>query len=531
MALQEIQVPDIGDYQDVEVIEINVSVGDTIAEEDSLLTLETDKASMEVPSPQAGVVKEILVNLGDKVSQGTVVIKVEAIGTESEVVSEKQPEAKTESTPAPTSATVQVVPVTVPDIGDYDGVDVIEINVSVGDVIKEEDSLVTLETDKASMEVPAPSAGKVTEIIVNLGDKVSQGDVIIKLEQSSGNAQASIDAPKAEAKQEAPKKETPRPAVKTVAEPVANNAPINTGPVHASPAVRRLARILEIDLKKISATGPKGRITKDDCNNYIKNAINKVQTGQVSVGSGLDLLADPVVDFSKFGEIETQPLTRINKLTSKNLHRNWVKIPHVTFYDDADITDLEDFRKAKKAVAEKVGVKMTPLIFLIKVAAQALKEFPRINSSLSVDGEELILKKYFNIGVAVDTPNGLLVPVIKDVDQKSLFEIARDFMDLVNRGREGKIKPDEMKGACFTISSLGLLGSIGFTPIINMPEVAIMGVSKSAIKPVWNGSEFVPRLMLPLSLSVDHRVIDGALAAKFLTRFGAMLTDLREVLL
>lgn len=529
MALQEIKVPDIGDYQDVEVIEINVSVGDTIAEEDSLLTLETDKASMEVPSPQAGIVKEILVNLGDKVSEGTVVIKVEAVGVEPEAASEKQPEAKADSTPAPTSTSVQVVPVTVPDIGDYDGVDVIEINVSVGDVIKEEDSLVTLETDKASMEVPAPNAGKVVEIMVNLGDKVSKGDVIIQLEQGGGNAQAPVatEAPKAEAKQEVPKKETSKPAAaKSVVDPVAH-----TGPVHASPAVRRLARILEIDLKKIPATGPKGRITKDDCNNYIKNAINKVQIGQVSAGSGLDLLADPVVDFSKFGEIETQPLTRINKLTSKNLHRNWVKIPHVTFYDDADITDLEDFRKAKKAVAEKVGVKMTPLIFLIKVAAQALKEFPRINSSLSADGEDLILKKYFNIGVAVDTPNGLLVPVIKDVDQKSLFEIARDFMGLVNRGREGKIKPDEMKGACFTISSLGLLGSTGFTPIINMPEVAIMGVSKSAIKPVWNGSEFVPRLMLPLSLSVDHRVIDGALAAKFLTRFGGMLTDLREVLL
>ena len=311
MALQEIKVPDIGDYQDVEVIEINVSVGDTIAEEDSLLTLETDKASMEVPSPQAGVVKEILVNLGDKVSEGTVVIKVEAVGVEPEAASEKQPEAKADSTPAPTSTSVQVVPVTVPDIGDYDGVDVIEINVSVGDVIKEEDSLVTLETDKASMEVPAPNAGKVVEIMVNLGDKVSKGDVIIQLEQGGGNAQAPVatEAPKAEAKQEVPKKETSKPAAaKSVVDPVAH-----TGPVHASPAVRRLARILEIDLKKIPATGPKGRITKDDCNNYIKNAINKVQIGQVSAGSGLDLLADPVVDFSKFGEIETQGGCRVRQ--------------------------------------------------------------------------------------------------------------------------------------------------------------------------------------------------------------------------
>ncbi|MDA7742359.1 dihydrolipoyllysine-residue acetyltransferase [Francisellaceae bacterium] len=523
MALQEIRVPDIGDYNEVDVIEINVSVGDSIQEEDSLLTLETDKASMEVPSSSSGVVKEILVNLGDKVSEGSVIVKIEAEGEASSESTTETPKTETaEKSDVNTSA---IVPVTVPDIGDYDGVDVIEINVSVGDEIKEEDSLVTLETDKASMEVPAPSAGKVVAILVNLGDKVSKGDEIIKLEQVGG-ASSPVAEMKAEAGKPEAKAET---AVKPTQAPV--EAVINTGPIHASPAVRRLARVLEIDLKAIPATGPKGRITKDDCNNYIKSAINKVQTGQVSVGSGLDLLADPVVDFSKFGETELQALTKINKLTAKNLHRNWVKIPHVTFYDDADITDLEEFRKSKKAIAEKVGVKMTPVIFLIKVAAQALKEFPRINSSLSADGESIILKKYFNIGVAVDTPNGLMVPVIKDVDKKSLFDIARDFMDLVNRGREGKIKPDEMKGACFTISSLGILGTTGFTPIINMPEVAIMGVSKSAIKPVWNGSEFVPKLMLPLSLSVDHRVIDGALAAQFLTRFGVMLTDLREVLL
>ena len=517
MALKEIKIPDIGDYSDVEIIEINVEVGDTVEEEDSLMTLETDKASMEIPAPYSGVVKGIHKQLGEKVSEGVLIVtiddSIDASGSKNSIV------------PVQSSA-LEVIKL--PDIGDYSDVEVIEVNVAQGDIISKEDSLITLETDKASMEIPSPFDGEVSSIVVNIGDKISKGHEILTLSINSDSVNDNVTKP-ADQPSELVKKEEVKCEVKSEEKSLKSDLQ----QIHASPAVRRLARILGADLAMITATGPKGRITKSDCELYIKNAVNKVQAGVAGdiVSGGLSLLKDPEIDFSKFGDTEKLALTKINKLTSKNLHRNWVKIPHVTFYDDADITDLEAFRKSKKAIAEKVGVKMTPLVFLIKAAAQALKEFPRINSSLSNNGEELIIKKYFNIGVAVDTPNGLVVPVIKNVDSKSLFDIAREFMDLVKRGREGKIKPDEMQGACFTISSLGVLGTSGFTPIINMPEVAIIGVSKSEIKPVWNGNEFIPKLMLPLSLSVDHRVIDGALAAKFLTRFSEMLTDLREILL
>ena len=523
MALKEIKIPDIGDYSDVDIIEINVTVGDSIEEEDSLITIETDKASMEIPAPCSGVVKKIHKKLGDKVSKGDLIVTIE----DSKEVSEPL-ETPVENVKQ-VADSVELKVVGLPDIGDYSDVDIIEIHVAAGDAIEKEDALITIETDKASMEIPSPFGGEVTSVLVNVGDKVSKGYEILTLSTSSNLADESLAKTLTQASNENKNKEIASKEIK-------NEEVVLVGEsqkTHASPAVRRLARVLGADLDRITATGPKGRITKSDCELYIKNAVDKVQTGVVgaTVNDGLNLLKDPEIDFSRFGDTEKLALTRINKLTSKNLHRNWVKIPHVTFYDDADITDLESFRKSKKAIAEKVGVKMTPLVFLIKAAAQSLKEFPRVNSSLSSNGEELIVKKYFNIGVAVDTPNGLVVPVIKNVDSKSLFDIAREFMDLVKRGREGKIKPDEMKGACFTISSLGVLGTTGFTPIINMPEVAIIGVSKSEIKPVWNGSEFVPKLMLPLSLSVDHRVIDGALAAKFLTRFSEMLTDLREILL
>lgn len=423
----------------------------------------------------------------------------------------------------------------VPDIGDYADVDVIEINVQVGDTVEEEDSLITLETDKASMEIPAPMAGKIAAMQVNLGDKVSQGDVILSLEVTE-DLSASDDKSAESSKVSDASAPTPIETVssssenKTSVTDSSKNEVVSDGKVQASPVVRRLARVLNIDLNNIVATGRKGRITKDDCYAYLKRAVTKMQSGGFG-GNALDLLPDPEVDFRAFGEIELQPLSRINKLSASNLSRNWVKIPHVTFYDDADITDLEIFRKNKKLDAEKAGIKLTPLSFLIKAAAKVLEAFPSVNSSLSGDGENLVIKKYYHIGFATDTPKGLMVPVIKNAGQKGIYEISSEIMALAQKARTGKLKPDEMKGATFTISSLGVLGTTAFTPIINMPEVAIMGVSKAAIKPVWNGEKFVPRTLLPLSLSADHRVIDGAMAAKFLTQYARTLSDIREILL
>lgn len=523
----DVKVPDIGDYDAAEIIEISVKVGDEIAEEDSLITLETDKASMEVPSSASGKVVEIAVKVGEKVGEGDLILKVESGANQSASASTQE---QTQQSSAPAQTSEEVVDVEVPDIGDYDSVDVIELSVAVGDKVEEEDSLITLETDKASMEVPSPVSGEVTEIITKVGDKVSQGSLILKV-KTQGAAPA--PAPSQSAKQEAPTKQDSKPApTPAPAQNSVNEYAVDNSNAHASPAVRKLARILNVDLSKVKATGRKGRVTKEDCYNYIKHAVTQVQTGKVAAsGSGLDLLDDPVIDFSKFGEIETQPLTRINKISAKNLHRNWVKIPHVTFYDDADVSDLEEFRKSKKAFAEKMGVKITPLSFLVKAAAVALQEFPRMNSSLSNDGENLILKKYYNIGFAADTPAGLMVPVIKDADKKGIIEISKDIMELAGKARDGKLGSKDMSGATFTISSIGVLGTTAFTPIINMPEVAIMGVSKTAVKPIWNGKEFEPRTMLPLSMSADHRVIDGALAAKFLTRYSQILSDLREIIM
>lgn len=531
MALQVVTVPDIGDYKEVDVIEVNVKVGDEIHEEDSLITLETDKASMEVPSPVSGVVKQVLVKDGDKVSKGSKILQIETAAASSDVV-QKTDTSETKAAKSVPSAS-QDFEVKVPDIGDYKGVDVIEINVKVGDQVEAEDSLATLETDKASMEIPSPKAGIVSAVQLKVGDKVSEGDVVLtlKVAGSSGDGKEAINKV-----EEAPLPEVVETSEKPQIEAsrhenVGGTFEIDNSKASASPAVRRLARILGVDLSRVQATGRKGRISKEDCHAYIKNALKQVQSGQVSAGGALDLLPDPIVDFAKFGEIETESLSRINKLSAKNLARNWVKIPHVTFYDDADITDLEAFRKAQKQKAEKLGIKVTPLSFLIKAAATALQAFPKVNSSLSVDGENLILKKYYHIGFAADTPKGLVVPVIKNADQKGIFEISSEIMTLVKKAREGKLKPDDMQGASFTISSLGILGTTAFTPIINMPEVAIMGVSKAAIKPKWNGEAFIPRTMLPLSLSTDHRVIDGALAAQFLTKYCAILADLREILL
>ena len=529
MSIEIIKVPDIGDNGDVDVIEVSVNVGDVVQEEDTLITLETDKASMEVPAPFSGKITNLTVKVGDKVSEGVEIasIEIESAGEVAEEIKEEvQPVAQT-------NTAASVIDINVPDIGDNGSVDVIEVSVNIGDIIEEEDTLITLETDKASMEVPATASGEVVEIITKVGDKVSQGDLILKVKSKDAPATV-IEAPKTEeTKSVTPIAPTSTPV--KASQEIANSDIVNNSNAHASPAVRKLARILNIDLAKVVATGRKGRVTKEDCYNYIKNAVTQVQTGKVAKSSNgggeLNLLADPVIDFSKFGEIEEQPLSRINKISAKNLHRNWVKIPHVTFYDDADVTDLEEFRKAKKAFAEKVGVKVTPLSFLIKAAATVLQEFPRFNSSLSNNGETLILKKYFNIGFAADTPAGLVVPVVKDADKKGILEISKDIMELVGKAKNGKLTSKDMSGATFTISSLGILGTTAFTPIINMPEVAIMGVSKTAVKPVWNGKEFVPRTMLPLSFSTDHRVIDGALAAKFLTRYCQILSDLREIIM
>lgn len=531
MAIQKVTVPDIGDYKDVDVIEVNVKVGDVIEVEESLVTLETGKASMEVPTPFSGFVKEINIKVGDKVSEGSLMLSLET--GEAFLSDGYQPAAKSAELETLELAlkmqpqTQEIIEVAVPDIGDYKGVNVIEVNVNPGDEINAEDSLATFETDKASMEIPSPQSGKVLDVKIKVGEKVSQGDLVLTL-QVAGIAAVAPAPKQQEVKEEAVTESLPLQPQQVGA---VDTAEVYNKNAHASPAIRRLARVLGVDLARVSATGRKGRVTKKDCENYIKKSVKAVQSGSMSSYGGLCLLPDPQIDFTKFGEIEVKILSRINKLSAKNLARNWVKIPHVTFYDDADVTDLEVFRNAKKPAAEKAGVKVTPLSFLIKAAAVALKDYLHFNSSLSNDGESLIIKKYFNIGFAADTPKGLVVPVIKNVDQKGVFDISREIMDLVKKGINGKLKPDDMYGATFTVSSLGLLGTTAFTPIINMPEVAIMGVSKLAIKPVWNGKEFVPRTILPLSLSTDHRVIDGALAAQFLTRYCVILADLREIIL
>lgn len=520
MALKDIFVPDIGDYKDVDVIEILVSPGDKIEEETSLISLETDKATMEVPAPIKGIVKEVLVKAGDKVSEGTLIMRVE---TEKEAEKnlqqeqnkpalEEKADAKSEQELTPSIQEIRV-----PDIGDYHNVDVIEVMIKAGDEVEEETPLLTLETDKATMEIPAPLKGKITEVAVKAGDKISQGDLIALAQTESSLHSASPENIQSEAEKK-PEKE------------IALQSASGKSDIHAAPAVRRIARSLGVDLTKVNPTGRKGRITREDVERTVKEVMQGHDKGSYG-DTGLGLIPDPVVDFAKFGEIEAQPLSRINKLSAANLHRNWVKIPHVTFFEDADITDLEAFRKAKKAQAEKAGTKLTPVAFIVKAVAKALVDFPRMNASLSSDGEKLIFKKYVNIGVAVDTPNGLVVPVIKNADQKGIFTIANDLLALAKKGREGKLTGGDMQGGCFTISSLGGIGTKAFTPIVNMPEVGILGVSKSSILPVYNGKEFVPRLMLPLSLSVDHRVIDGAYAGQFIVQVAQYLSDLKELVL
>ncbi|MDG3088974.1 pyruvate dehydrogenase complex dihydrolipoyllysine-residue acetyltransferase [Vibrio hannami] len=523
----EINVPDIG-ADEVEVTEILVSVGDTVEEEQSLITVEGDKASMEVPASQAGVVKEIKVAEGDKVTTGSLIMIFEA--ADGAAVAETA-EAPVAETPAAASAP-ELKEVNVPDIGG-DEVEVTEIMVAVGDEIEEEQSLITVEGDKASMEVPAPFAGTLKEIKVAEGDKVSTGSLIMVFETVGGAPAAAAPAAPAA---EAPKAAAPAPAAKEAVPASAGDFQENNEYAHASPVVRRIAREFGVNLSKVKGTGRKSRILKEDVQSYVKEALKRLEAGAGSGkgdGSALGLLPWPKVDFSKFGDVETQPLSKIKKISGANLHRNWVMIPHVTQWDNADITELEKFRKEQNAIEAKKdsGVKITPLVFIMKAVAKALEAFPAFNSSLSEDGESLILKKYVNVGIAVDTPNGLVVPVFKDVNKKGIYELSEELMAVSKKARAGKLTAADMQGGCFTISSLGGIGGTAFTPIVNAPEVAILGVSKSEMKPVWNGAEFAPRLQLPLSLSYDHRVIDGAEGARFITYLNGCLSDIRRLVL
>ena len=549
-ALKEVHVPDIGDFKDIEVIEVLVKPGDVVKPEDSLITLESDKSAMEVPSPIGGVVTRLDVKAGDRVSKGSLILVLEveegkAAVPEAAPQPAAAPAMAAPASPAPAPQVQAAAPsapqtvevpggieeIKVPDIGDFKDIEVIEVLVKAGDVIAQEDSLVTLESDKSAMELPSPKAGVVKEVRLKAGDRVSQGAVILVLE----TAATRVAAPQAAA--ETPVAPAPAASAAVPSRPQSiPSAPLESVPggaqPHASPAIRKFARELGVDLTRVKGTAPKNRISREDVQAYVKATLTQIRDGGgASSGLGFAFPALPEIDYSRFGPIESQGLTRIQKLSGPNLHRNWVSIPHVTQYDDADITDLEAFRVSLKVEAEKRGVKLSFLPFVMKAVASALKAHPTFNASLNPSGDTLILKKYFHIGVAVDTPEGLVVPVVRDVDQKSLFEIAQELSDLSQKARNKKLRGGDMEGGCFTISSLGGIGGTAFTPIINAPEVAILGLSKNQMKPVYQNGAFVPRLMLPLSLSYDHRVIDGAEGARFIVHLSRTLQDMRRVLL
>ena len=554
----EVLLPDIGDFHDVEIIEILVSPGDRVEAEDPLLTLESDKASMEIPSPQGGVVGEIKVALGDKVNQGDMLMLLEVTPAEPEAAAVSEPAAplaEDRSSPAvepppeqeslPPSAAgggSQIREVLLPDIGDFKDVEIIELLVSPGDRVEAEQSLLTLESDKATMEIPAPFAGVVKSLVVAIGDKVSQGDRIAELETAGPTVPAAPEAAVAEAVQPAAPSPTPAPAEasRPPGEKEPSRRPIASRPSdaqrskpHASPGVRRFARELGVDLYLVSGSGTKGRITKEDVQGFVKRSLAEgaaVAPARGATGAPA-LPGMPEVDFSKFGEVEEQPLGRIKKLSGAHLHRSWLNVPHVTQFDEADITELEAFRKANKDAAAKAEVKLTFMPFLMKAVCKAMAEFPQFNSALSPDGERLILKKYMHIGVAVDTPNGLVVPVVRDVDRKGIFDLAADLGEMSAKARAGKLAPDDMQGGCLSISSLGGIGGTQFAPIVNAPEVAILGISRAVMQPKWDGQAFAPRLMMPFSLSYDHRVIDGAEGVRFTTYLGLLLEDIRRLLL
>ncbi len=565
MALIDIKVPDIGDFDAVGVIELLVKPGDTVKAEQSLITVESDKASMEIPSSHAGVVKEVKVKIGDQVSEGSVIVVVEAEGEGAQPAA--APAAKADApAPAPTAASAPAlaapapapaaagpIDVKVPDIGDFKDVAVIELLVKPGDTVKEEQSLFTVESDKASMEIPSPAAGVVKELKIKIGDKVNVGDLVAVLEgavgaPSAAPAAAPVDrpAPQSEPDTRAPRQlpaeeAAPQAGATAAAAPApAPHAP-GAAPIglpHASPSVRKFARELGVPLEEIKGSGPKGRITQEDIQAFTRQVMaggvqTKAQAAKAPAGGGsgvgMDLLPWPKVDFTKFGGVERKDLSRIKKISGANLHRNWVMIPHVTNNDEADITELEAFRVSTNKENEKSGVKVTMLAFVIKAVVAALKKFPEFNTSL--DGDTLVYKQYFHIGFAADTPNGLVVPVLKDADKKGILQISQEMGELAKKARDGKLGAADMQGGCFSISSLGGIGGTHFTPIINAPEVAILGLSKGQMKPVWDGKQFVPRLVLPLSLSYDHRVIDGASAARFNAYLGQVLADYRRILL
>ncbi len=537
-----IRVPDIGSGEG-EVIELFVKVGDRIEVEQSLLTLESDKASMEIPAPKAGVIKSLAVKLGDRLKEGDDLLELEV---DEESAEQSEPVAAAEavaekpaSTPAPAAKTVATPSVAevaaenlieeihVPDIGSSGKARVIELMVAVGDQITEEQSLLTLESDKASMEIPSPVSGEVVEVLVRLDAEIGTGDLILKVKV----AQAATNAAATEQSAPVEVPDIPKPTAAVSVAPVSAPSPEKRKltAVHAGPAVRKLAREFGVDLGLVAASGPHKRLLKEDVHAYVQTALSKQSNSSVEQGSGIPQI--PEVDFARFGEIEEVAMTRLQQIGALNLHRSWLNVPHVTQFESADMTELEAFRVSQKAVAEKAGVKLTLLPFLLKACAHLLKEMPDFNSSLAPSGKALIRKKYVHLGFAVDTPDGLLVPVIRDVDQKSLLQLSAEAAELADKARTKKLSAEQMQGACFTISSLGHIGGTGFTPIVNAPEVAILGVSRATMQPVWNGASFDPRLMLPLSLSYDHRVINGAAAAHFTRRLSELLAEIRSLLL
>jgi pyruvate dehydrogenase E2 component (dihydrolipoamide acetyltransferase) len=556
---EKILVPDVGG-EEVEIIEVCVEVGSTLEADEGIVTVETDKASMDIPAPFAGKLLSLSVAVGDKIKEGDVIGEIAAEQAQSkeseepeqavEVVEQhavEAPVAEPAPAAAPAASASAVIEVAVPDIGEDGEVDVIEILVAVGDVIEAEDGLITLETDKATMDVPSPQAGTVKEVFIKTGDKVKEGSLVIKLETAGSSSEpttasstpsaAPAPAQVIESKPEVAKvASTTAPKVSPVPHhPQAGET--RKGQIYTSPSIRRIAREFGVDLTLVTGTGNKGRILKEDVQSYVKYELSRPKANagtSTSAGEGgLQVVSAKTIDFAKFGEIETKALTRIQKISGPFLHRNWVTIPHVTQFDEADITNVEAFRKEQNVICEKkkLGFKITPLVFILKAAADALAAFPVFNSSLSDDGESLILKKYIHIGVAVDTPNGLVVPVVRNVDQKGIHQLSRELLEISLKARDGKLKAADMQGGCFTISSLGGIGGTAFTPIVNAPEVAILGVSKSEMKPKWNGKEFEPRLMLPLSMSYDHRVIDGAVAARFTVHLSNVMSDIRQLIL
>ncbi len=545
MSIQTVSVPDIGGGE-AEIIEISVTVGEMIEVEQSIIVLETDKASMDIPSSLAGKVTKVSVSVGDKLSEGDVILELEAEGAAAEPATQSTPEpAAEEMAPlieepaeAASSSGPQVIDVQVPE--GAEGAEVIEVMVAVGDEIAADDSLVVLETDKASMEVPAPHAGKVVSITVKTGDKTAEGGVILSLEVEGLEVKGAVADTAVPTTSPEPAKPAPAPqaiseAPTSVAKDEAVISASQSKDVYAGPAIRKFAREMAVPLTAVTGTGDRNRITKDDVKNYVKEVMSGKQplasAAPSAVTGGAGIPSIPPVDFTQFGEIDLEPMSKVKKLTAQNMSRNWLNIPHVTQFDDADITDLESFRKGLKLEAEKRGVKLTPLPFLLKACAAALVAEPSFNVSMHHDGEHIVHKKYVNIGIAVDSPVGLVVPVIRHVDKKGLWELAAEFMEIVDKARNGKLGPKDMQGGCFTISSLGAMGGQGFTPIVNAPEVAILGVSRAEIKPKWNGSEFEPRNMLPLSLSYDHRAVNGADAGRFFTYLNSVIADVRRLLL